>query len=174
MQRFELKRHVSRRLAFGRRVGAAVPSDEISIRVLLHPKDGHALADAVSAVCDPRRPSYGSFYTADEVRRLVAPGYQDLDAVLSWLHDSGLHTDEPVGARTVIRARGSVEKVSKMLDIPVGRYAFRGLSGARFGAERNPSIPAPLAAIVRGIAGLNDLPAARRSPPIPAPKRPVR
>src|SRR6185503_16602096 len=58
--------------------------------------------------------------------------------------------------------------------VPFGAYTFPGagpLRGVRYAAERNPSIPAALAPIVRGIAGLNDLPAARLFPPPLAPAR---
>ncbi|MEO7920876.1 MAG: protease pro-enzyme activation domain-containing protein, partial [Thermoanaerobaculia bacterium] len=176
MQRFELKRHVSRRLAQGRRLGAASPSDELRLAVLLHPKDDQALRDATHAVSDPASARYGKFLSAEEVRRLVAPGYQDTDAVVAWLNDAGLRTSEPTGARTVIEVRGTAEAVSRALDAPIGRFAFPTtmfpkVRGPRLAVERNPQIPASLASIVRGIAGLNDLPAARFFPPPLSPAR---
>lgn len=175
MRRFELKRHVSRRLTLGRRLGAAAATGEVTLSVLLHAKEDQALRDAVESVSDPTSDRYGRFLKPEEVRKLVAPGYQDLDAAIAWLHDAGLTTEEPTGARTVIRAHGTVEAASRALDAPFGLYSFpKGVDAHRrehFTIERNPSIPAALAPIVRGIAGLNDLPAARRFPALPSPAR---
>jgi kumamolisin len=171
MRRFELVRHVSRRLAVGRRIGAPSAKDELRIAVLLHAKDPRALEEAVRAVSDPRSAEYGRFKTADDVRRLVAPGYQDLDAVLAWLHDAGLSPEPPAGARTVVHARGTLDAISRAFDVPFGAYALPAVRGTRVAAERNPTIPAALAPIVRGVAGLNELPAARLFPPLLAPRR---
>lgn len=171
MQLFELKRHVPRRLALSRRTGALSAGETVDFTVLLHPKDDHALADAARAVADPKSPEYGTYRSSEDVRRLVAPGYQDLDAVLAWLHDAGIATEEPKGAWTVVRARGTADAVSRLVDAPIGTYRRAGRRGTSYAIERNPSIPASLAPIVRGIAGLNDLPAARLFPPPLAPKR---
>jgi len=171
MQRYELKRHVSRRLRWGRRVGPAQPERELSLSVLLHAKDEDALEEALRAVSTPGGAEYGRYLRAEEVRHLIAPGYQDLDAVVAWLTGSGLTVDAVAGARTVVRARGSAEAVSRALEVPLAIYRFPGLRRTRFAAEANPKVPAALAPLVRGIAGLNDLPAARRIPAIPAPKR---
>ncbi len=170
MQRFELKRHVCRRLRLGRRAGAPAPDEEIRFNVLLHAKDERALGRAAEAVGDPRAPSRGRFVTPNEIRQLVAPGYQDLDAVIAWLVDAGLTVDGPIGARTVLRARGSAARVALTFDVALGAYELaRDLApqATRFTAiERNPSIPASLASVVRGIAGLNTLPCARRFLPL--------
>ncbi len=144
--------------------------------MLLHAKDPRALEDAVRAVSDPRSSEYGRFRTTEEVRQLVAPGYQDLDAVLAFLHDAGLTPEVPSGARTVVHARGTAEAISRAFDVPFGSYAFPSgalppVRGSRIAAERNPTIPASLAPIIRGVAGLNDLPAARLFPPPIAPRR---
>lgn len=176
MQHFELTRHVSRRLSAGRRLGTPSPTEELSLSVLLHPKDDRVLRDTARSVSDPGSSSYGKFLTAEEVRRLIAPGYQDLDAVAAWLHNAGLQTDEPTGARTVIKARGTIDAISRAFQLSIGRYGFPPgmmppVRGGRLAAEQNPKIPAALAPIVRGIAGLNDLPAARLFPPIMAPRR---
>lgn len=171
MQRFELKRHVSRRLVTARRLGPADPNETICLSVLLHAKDESALADALHDVSNPKSPRYGAFLEAEELRRFVAPGYQDLDAVLAWLNDSGLKTEEPTGARTVIRASGSVADVARAFEVPVGRYAL-GTRGAHVAIEKDPSIPAALAPLVRGVAGLNTFPPARIfPPPLARPKR---
>lgn len=172
MQRFELKRHVSRRLASARRLGAADPGAELSLSVLLHPKDGRALAEAVRDASDPSLPGYGRYFSAEELRRLVSPGWQDIDAVVAWLNDAGLSTEEPAGARTVIRAHGPVEKIARALEAPFGAYAVdggtrgaRGAHATRLAIEEEPRIPAALAPLVRGIAGLNTFPPARIFPP---------
>lgn len=175
MQRFVLPRHVSRRLPLARRTGACPPGEEIRFTVLLQAKDIRTLRDAAGAVADPGSAVYGRYLSPDEVKALVAPGYQDLDAVLSFLRDAGLTVDGVTGARTAVQAHGPAEKVARAFDIPLGEYDLpRSLSplGRRaIAAERDPSIPASLAAVIRGIAGLNTLPAARRFPPILAPTR---
>jgi kumamolisin len=151
------------------------PGEEIRFTVLLHAKDMRMLREAAAAVSDPRSSVYGRHLSPDEVRTLVAPGYQDLDAVLAFLRDSGLTVDGVAGARTAVQGHGPAEKVARAFDVPLGAYELpRDLSPrARraIAAERDPSIPASLASVIRGVAGLNTLPAARRFPPILAPPR---
>ncbi len=175
MQRFLLPRHVSRRLPLARRTGPCPPDEEIRFTVLLHAKDIRMLREAAHAVADPQSAVYGRHLSPDEVRALVAPGYQDLDAVLSFLRDAGLTVDGVAGARTSVQAHGPAEKVAHAFDVPIGVFDVpRSLSPLRrraIATERDPSIPASLAAVIRGVAGLNTLPAARRFPPILAPTR---
>jgi kumamolisin len=173
LQRFVLPRHVSRRLPLCRRTGLCPPGEEIRFTVLLHAKDMRMLREAAAAVADPKSSVYGRHLSPDEVRTLVAPGYQDLDAVLAFLRDAGLTVDGVAGARTAVQGHGSAEKISRAFDIPLGSYDLpRALSPRvrqAIAAERDPSIPASLASVIRGVAGLNTLPAARRFPPIFAP-----
>jgi kumamolisin len=109
------------------------------------------------------------------VRDLIAPGYQDLDAVLAFLREAGLRVEGVSGARTAVQASGPAEAVARAFDAPIGVFATPGAvaEGRRraYGIERNPTIPASLSAVIRGVAGLNDLPAARRFPLLLAPKR---
>ncbi len=175
MQRFTLARQMSRRLTLCRRVGSCPADAPVKITVLLHAKDARALRDAVHAVSDPKGASYGRHFTPDQVRDLVAPGYQDLDAVLAFLNDSGLRVDGVSGARTAVQASGPAEAVARAFDAPIGLFAAPPAVAAgrrrAYGVERDPTIPASLSAVIRGVAGLNDLPAARRFPPLLAPKR---
>jgi kumamolisin len=147
----------------------------VRITVLLHAKDARALRDAVHAVSDPKSAAYGRHLSPDEVRDLVAPGYQDLDAVLAFLRDSGLRVDGVSGARTAVQASGPAEAVARAFDAPLGLFAAPPAVAAgrrrAYGIERDPTIPASLAAVIRGVAGLNDLPAARRFPLLLAPAR---
>lgn len=175
MQRFTLARQMSRRLTLCRRLGPCPAAEPLRITVLLHAKDARALRDAVRAVSDPRSATYGRHLSPDEVRDLVAPGYQDLDAVLAFLSDSGLRVDGVSGARTAVQASGPAEAVARAFDAPIGLFATpRAVAAGRrraYGVERDPTIPASLAAVIRGVAGLNDLPAARRFPVLLAPGR---
>jgi kumamolisin len=175
MQRFTLARQMSRRLTLCRRIGPCPGDTALRITVLLHAKDARALRDSVQAVSDPASPRYGQHLSPDAVRDLVAPGYQDLDAVLAFLRDAGLRVEGVAGARTAVQAVGSADAVTRAFDAPIGLYSVpESLSKRRrraYAVERDPTIPASLAAVIRGVAGLNDLPAARRFPPLLAPKR---
>ncbi|HEX7614494.1 MAG TPA: protease pro-enzyme activation domain-containing protein [Thermoanaerobaculia bacterium] len=142
MQRFVLPRHVSRRLPLARRTGPCPPDEEIRFTVLLHAKDMRMLRDAARAVADPKSAAYGRHLSPDEVRALVAPGYQDLDAVLSFLRDAGLTVDGVVGARTAVQAHGPAENVARAFDVPLGVYdlprSLSPLNRRAIAAERDP------------------------------------
>jgi kumamolisin len=175
VQRFTLVRHMSRRLTLCRRVGSCPADTPVRITVLLHARDGRALRDAVRAVSDPTDAAYGRHLSPDAVRDLVAPGTQDLDAVLAFLREAGLRVEGVSGARTAVQAIGPAEAVARAFDAPLGLFvpppAIAAGRRRAYGVERDPTIPASLAAVIRGVAGLNDLPAARRFPPLIAPKR---
>jgi kumamolisin len=174
MQRFTLARHMSRRLTLCRRIGPCPADAPVRISVLLHAKDARALRDAVRTVSDPKNASYGRHFTPDQVRDLVAPGTQDLDAVLAFLRGAGLRIEGVSGARTAVQASGPADAVARAFDAPIGLFAPSAVAQGRrraYGIERDPTIPASLSAVIRGVAGLNDLPAARRFPPLLSPAR---
>jgi kumamolisin len=175
VQRFTLARHMSRRLTLCRRVGPCPADATVRITVLLHARDARALRDVVRAVSDPKDAAYGRHLSPDDVRNLVAPGTQDLDAVLAFLRDAGLRVEGVSGAHTAVQAIGPADAVVRAFDAPIGLFAPPSAVAAgrrrAYGIERDPTIPASLAAVIRGVAGLNDLPAARRFPPLLAPKR---
>jgi hypothetical protein len=54
----------------------------------------------------------------------VAPGYQDLDAVLAWLAHAGLAAEDATGARMVVKAHGTIEQVARTFDVPFGVLAL--------------------------------------------------
>ena len=120
---------MSRRLTLCRRVGPCPPDAPVRISVLLHAKDARALRETVRAVSDPKAASYGRHFTPDQVRDLVAPGYQDLDAVLAFLRDAGLRVEGVSGARTAVQASGPAEAVARAFDAP--DRPLRPASGSR-------------------------------------------
>jgi len=153
VQRFTLARQMSRRLTLCRRVGPCPADEPVRITVLLHAKDARALRDAVHAVSDPKDAAYGRHLSPDEVRDLVAPGTQDLDAVLAFLRDTGLRVEGVSGARTAVQASGPAEAVARAFDAPIGLFAPPPAVAAgrrrAYGIERDPTIPASLAAVIR-------------------------
>ena len=60
----------------------------------------------VARISDPKSPSYGQFYTADEVHALFAPSPESVVAVLEWLIDSGIDAKSIVTSDHLLSGTG--------------------------------------------------------------------
>lgn len=66
---------------------------------------------------DPRSPRYGKHYTSEEVAELFAPTTSTIEAVLSWLSDSGIHESRVSQStnKAWLQFDASVEEMEQLL-----------------------------------------------------------
>jgi hypothetical protein len=105
---------------------------------------------------NPASPQFRRFLTADEWNARFAPTVQDEDAVLTWARSQGLRITQRWPNRLLVDVEATVDTIEKALNVTINNYALDGYT--YFSNEREPSIPANLALLVRSIGGLNNLP----------------
>jgi subtilase family serine protease len=112
-----------------------------------------ALDSYVMSASSPGTASYHQWLTPAAFNSRFGASSQDIAAVQSWLEAQGF-TVQVAQAGNVIRFSGTIGAVSSAFQTELHSY---DVSGVRHIANvSEPSIPAALAPVVRGIAALND------------------
>jgi hypothetical protein len=113
-----------------------------------------ALDSYVMSASSPGTPSYHQWLTPAAYNSRFGASSSDIAVVSAWLESKGLAVKEVSAAGNVIRFSGTIGAVSSAFQTEIHSY---DVSGVRHIANvSEPSIPASLAPVVRGIASLND------------------
>jgi subtilase family serine protease len=141
----------------GVRPGWAQPQDAtgtpsaftpVTTRVFLAGPDPQGLASYATAVSTPGSGSYRRFMSASETAARYAPSTATQDTVASWLRSSGL-TVTAVNSQYV-QAAGTTSSVDRAYGVTLRTYGSAGMA-----PDRDPSVPARLAADVATVSGLS-------------------
>lgn len=148
--------------------GVPAASTPVTTRVFLAAPDAQGLAAYATAVSTPGNGSYRHFLTASAAAARYAPSTATQNAVASWLRSSGL-TVTTVNSQYV-EATGSTSAVDRAYGVTLRTYSTSGspaggrsgsasasgsASGSAVAPDREPSVPARLAADVATVSGLS-------------------
>jgi subtilase family serine protease len=136
-------------------VGSVPGSETKTFWVYLGLRNGADLDRQVKAVSDPSSADYGKYLTASQFNARYAPSGADVDAVRSWLKGAGfaVASAAPTGNRWV-EASGSVARIESAFG--VNELTYRHAGRTLDAPSSAPSVPASLASVVAGVAGLDD------------------
>jgi hypothetical protein len=112
-----------------------------------------ALDSYVAGASMPGSPNYHKWLTPAAYNSSFGASPQDVATVKTWLESNGF-TVQVAPAGNVIRFSGTMGAVSAAFQTEMHSYAVAGVRHIANASE--PSIPAALAPVVRGIASLND------------------
>ncbi len=132
-------------------VRRVVPDSRIDFLVFLGWRDAAGVTAVASAVSDPSSASYGRYLTAAQFRATFSPAAADVDAVRTWLSDSGLRVDAVPTSRLWVAASGRARDVERALGTDLAM--FRDGDAMRRSTTGDPRVPASLAGIVQGSSG---------------------
>jgi pro-kumamolisin-like protein/subtilase family protein len=133
-------------------VASGEPLERLTL-VLARPADRQQAFDAyLHALNDPRSPDYHHWLDADEIGTRFGPSAHDVEAASAWLRAQGLRVDGVAASRMRIRFSGAAADVGAAFAVSLHRYRTSG--GIRIANREPASVPAALAGVVRGVAGL--------------------
>ncbi len=138
--------------------GEAAPATRMThVRlVLARSSEQQAALDKYDAeLLDKSSPNYHQWLTPEQFGRRYGPADSDVAAIVAWLQSHGLELDQADPGRTNITFSGTVAQIEGALHTPIHSYEARG--EAFLSNNNNPSIPAALAPVVSGVAGLNTI-----------------
>jgi hypothetical protein len=100
-------------------------------------------------------PNYRKWLTPEDFGNLYGPSAADIGALVEWLQSQGLTVTAVPKGRTHIQFSGSVGVLQQAFNISIHSFSH---DGEQFYSNNNePSIPAPFASVVAGIAHLNTI-----------------
>jgi subtilase family serine protease len=133
---------------------SANATTQLGFRVYLgwnNPSGAVALAQAVS---NPRSKSYRHYLTPAQFRQQFAPTASQVSQVQNWLTSQGFTLVYTPANNHYVSAKGTIAQAQKAFGASFGNYkAPKGLT--LYSPSAEVSIPSSLAAIVSGVAGLD-------------------
>ena len=126
------------------------------VTVLLGLRHRRALEALIAAQQDRRSPLFQRWLGAAEIADRFGPRRDEYERVRGWFVAHGFEVVRDSPFRVALVVAGTAAQVEATLGAPIGRYVRGGRTYHAPLAE--PSLPASIAASVRGIVGLDDLP----------------
>jgi uncharacterized protein (TIGR03437 family) len=99
-------------------------------------------------------PNYHRWLTPEQYGQRFGASPADLAIIAQWLQDQGLNVVSVARGRNWIAASGTAAQVEAAFQIEIHNYVAGGET--HFANASEPSVPAALAPVVKGIRGLND------------------
>jgi subtilase family serine protease len=126
-------------------------SDNMTVDVVLAPRNQADLDEMLTSVYDPKHPNYQQWLPKGEFSSRFAPGADQIAAVAAYLQSSGL-TVEQSPSPFIVRASGPSSTVEAALATTLHNY--RNSNGITYFANASAiKLPAQLAAGVLGVVG---------------------
>jgi kumamolisin len=149
-------------LAQARALGRLGGARRVELAISLPLRDRQALEALVARIYDPADPLHGHYLTAAEFARRFGPSRDDYEAVADYFAARGMKVSRRHPNRLVLNLKGRARNAESILGLKLLRY--RNPAGREFFApDRDPELPARIAARILHVAGLDDA-EARRSP----------
>ncbi len=138
--------------------GEAPPATQLThIRLVLSRSSAQqaALDRYAAELQDKSSPNYHKWLTPEQIGRQYGPADSDIAALVAWLQSHGLTLESVSPARIDIAFSGTVSQVEEAFHTPIHR--FQANSVEFLSNTVDPSIPAALAPVVKGVAHLNTI-----------------
>jgi uncharacterized protein (TIGR03437 family) len=133
--------------------GALDPATELSyVSLLLTPSP--SLAAFLDSQRNPASTDFQHWLTPEQFGDRFGLSVDDLAKITTWLQSQGLRIHDVARGRHWITFSGTAAQVGRALRTEIRRYRVNGVD--HFSNATEPSIPAALAPVVSGFAGLND------------------
>lgn len=156
-RRVRLSGHVHPRALPENDLGIVDATEELAPLTLVlsgSPEPETALEKLLLDQQDPASPDYHRWLTPEQFAGRFGASQADIDKITAWLTEHNLRVTSVSRARNAISFSGTAGDVGRAFETEFHRYR---VSGTRHRANSTePAIPAPMAAVVRAIRGLND------------------
>jgi uncharacterized protein (TIGR03437 family) len=103
---------------------------------------------------NPASPNYHRWLTPEQYAQRFGASEADVNTISTWLQSQGLKVGTVARGRTWIAFSGPAAQVEAAFQIEIHQYQLNGET--HFANAAEPSIPAALIGVIKGIRGLND------------------
>jgi subtilase family serine protease len=129
----------------------------LDIAVGLNPRSETQLVAAIQAMYTPGSPTYKHYLTPAQFTARFAPTVAEYNAVLSYLRRAGLTITGTWPNRMLVEASGSIAQIDRAFHVTISDYRDTYTGMIFYANDRVPSVPASLASLISGVAGLTNL-----------------
>jgi subtilase family serine protease len=131
----------------------AAGDDRLAFSVWLGWRDPAGLDATLAGLYGQGSSTSGRWLTPEEFRARYSPPQAQVDAVRTWLRDSGFAIVDVPRNRLFVTASGSIAQVERTFDVHENLYRIDGRTVRA--PDADPAVPAGISADVRAITGLD-------------------
>ena len=142
-------------LRFATDAGPVPSSRTLNLQFTLRLPDPGAVDRFIAAVNDPRSPLFGRWLAPGQFTQRFAPPADEVEAVERALAAEGLHVSGATPDHLSVEVTASAGTVERALHVSLRQ--FRLGSRSFFANTSAPEVPAPVAGVVQGVLGLDDV-----------------
>jgi uncharacterized protein (TIGR03437 family) len=154
-RRVALSGRVDRNATPANDAGQVAPSFELTdVRLNLRPASQPALDQLLQDQQDPSSPNFHKWLTPEQYGDRFGASPDDVKAITTWLESQGFTNIDVAHSRTWVTFSGTAAQIAKAFQTEIHRYNVRGEQ--HFANATDPTIPAAIASVVSGVAGLTD------------------
>jgi len=136
-------------------VGHAPSNRQIEVVIGLKDRNVPQLEALIDRLTDPRSPEFRKFLSPQDVLSQFAPAKEEVDSIVAYLQQHGLHVLETTPNNKLIHATGTVGEIEEAFNVTINDYMIDGQ--LFFSNDHNPSVPGNLKDAVESVIGLDSL-----------------
>jgi len=137
------------------RTGALASGQKLGLEISLQPRNQAKLAAFIKDVSDPKSALYKHYLTVAQYAAEYAPTEAQIAQVTSYLKSAGLSVGALTANHLTLEASGTAAQAEKAFDVSIGTY--KSAHQSYYANTEAPSLPASIASVINGVAGLNDV-----------------
>jgi kumamolisin len=141
-------------LAQATHTGTVASSQKLGLEVSLQPRNQAELAAFVQAVSDPKSPSYKHYLTVAQYVAEYAPTAAQVAQVSAYLKSEGIAVGALTGNHLALAASATAAQAEKAFSVSIDTY--KSAHQSFYANTAAPSLPASIASVVSGVAGLQN------------------
>lgn len=132
-------------------------AEEVPVTFVLPLRNQGALEKLVHQIYDPADVDhYGKYLSTEDFIEQFAPTQEDYDKVIAYAKTLGLTVRNEHSNRTLLNVTGRVKSIERAFKLTLNEY--QTAAGRKFHApNKNPKVPRDIAAVIRGVVGLDNL-----------------
>ena len=156
-ERFPLAGHMHPKAQAADDQGRVSPAKQLSYVTLELSKSESQQAELEKLLADqqdPNSPNYHQWLSPEEYGQRFGASEEDLNKIVEWLKGRGLNIAAIARGRNWVAVNGEAANIENAFQTEIHQYLVKGET--HFANASEPSVPAAIAGVVRGIRGLND------------------
>jgi subtilase family serine protease len=135
-------------------VASNYPMAHMQLLLQRSPEREQALGQFIEQLHDKSSPSFHQWLTAAQFGTLYGPLQQDIDTVTNWLKSNGFTVGTVYPSGLLIDFSGTAGQVQQAFDTEIANFNVNGTT--YLSNVNDPSVPAAIASVVKGIVSLNN------------------